>query len=86
MPRMDGVDFLKQIEELQPDAVRMLLSGSCDINVINQTVHRANIYGMVPKPWNDEFLMSMVAQALNHRDLLLEKRELAGKAQIESGD
>lgn len=80
MPRMDGVEFLKQIEQLQPDAVRMILSGSCDVNVITQTVHRANIYGMVPKPWNDDFLMSMVAQALNHRDLLLEKRELGAGA------
>ncbi len=82
MPRMDGVRFLGQIEELQPDAVRMILSGCSDINVLNQSIHRANIYGMLPKPWNDYFLMSMIAQALNHRDLLLENRELARKARI----
>jgi DNA-binding NtrC family response regulator len=82
MPRMDGVQFLAKIEALQPDAVRMILSGCSDINVLNQTIRRANIYGMLPKPWNDYFLMSMIAQALNHRDLLLENRELARKAQI----
>ena len=80
MPRMDGVQFLGRIEELQPDAVRMILSGCSDINVLNQSIHRANIYGMLPKPWNDYFLMSMIAQALNHRDLVLENRALAGKA------
>lgn len=82
MPRMDGVQFLKAIEEIQPDAARMILSGCNDINLINQEIRRANIYGMLPKPWNDYFLMSMVAQALNHRDLLLENRELARKAQV----
>lgn len=80
MPKMDGVEFLSRIEQLQPDAVRMILSGSCDINAIRHTIHRANIYGMVPKPWNDEFLLSMIGQALNHRDLLREKRELAATA------
>lgn len=79
MPRMNGVEFLRQIEEIQPDAARMILSGCNDINVVNQSIHGANIYGMLPKPWNDYFLMSMIAQALNHRDLLLENRALAGK-------
>jgi DNA-binding NtrC family response regulator len=79
MPRMDGVEFLRQIEQIQPDAARMILSGCNDINVINQSILGANIYGMVPKPWNDYFLMSMIAQALNNRDLLLENRELAAK-------
>lgn len=82
MPRMNGVEFLAQIEQIQPDAARMILSGCSDINTINQTIHRANIYGMLPKPWNDYFLMSMIAQALNHRDLLLENRELARKAKV----
>jgi len=82
MPRMDGVQFLGEIEKILPDAARMILSGCNDINVLNQTIHRANIYGMLPKPWNDYFLMSMIAQALNHRDLLLENRELARKAQV----
>lgn len=86
MPQMDGVQFLKQIEEIQPDAARMILSGCNDINLLNQAIHRANIYGMLPKPWNDYFLMSMIAQALNHRDLLLENRELALKAQVARAD
>ena len=81
MPRMNGVEFLAQIERIQPDAARMILSGTSDIDLINQSIHRANIYGMLLKPWNDDFLMSMIAEALNHRDLRLEKRalEIKGK-------
>ena len=80
MPGMDGVEFLRQIEEIQPDAARLILSGCSDINLVNQSIRSAAIFGMLPKPWNDYFLMSMIAQALNHRDLLLENRALAGKA------
>ena len=79
MPRMNGVEFLRQIQEIQPDAARMVLSGCNDINLINRSIHGADIFGMLPKPWSDYFLMSMIAQALNHRDLLLENRALAGK-------
>lgn len=85
MPAMDGVEFLRQIALLQPDAVRMILSGSCDINVITRTIHPADIYGMLPKPWHDDFLLSMIGQALNHRDLLLERRALANPAPVAHG-
>lgn len=76
MPLMDGVHFLAEFEQIQPDAARMILTGCNDIIVLNETIHRANVYGMLPKPWNDFFLMSMIAQALNHRDLMLENRDL----------
>lgn len=76
MPQMDGVHFLVELERIQPDAARLILTGCNDIVILNETIHRANVFGMLPKPWNDFFLMSMIAQALNHRDLMLENREL----------
>ncbi|MBI5108573.1 MAG: response regulator [Rhodocyclales bacterium] len=78
MPAMNGVEFLAQIEPIQPDAARMILTGCDDIELINNSILGANIFGMLPKPWNDSLLMSMIAQALNHRDLLLENRALKG--------
>ncbi|MBI5901299.1 MAG: response regulator [Rhodocyclales bacterium] len=80
MPAMDGVAFLAQIEQIQPDAARMILTGCDDIELINKSMLGANIFGVLPKPWNDSLLMSMIAQALNHRDLLLENRALAARA------
>lgn len=79
MPAMDGVAFLGQIEQIQPDAARMILTGCDDIDLINNSMLGANIFGVLPKPWNDSLLMSMIAQALNHRDLLLENRALAAR-------
>lgn len=80
MPGMNGVEFLGQFETIQPDAARMILSGCDDIELINRSLHGANTFGILPKPWNDSLLLSMIAQALNHRDLLLENRALKGRA------
>jgi DNA-binding NtrC family response regulator len=86
MPSLNGVDFLAQIERIQPDAARMILTGYDDIELINNSILGANIFGMLPKPWNDSLLMSVIAQALNHRDLLIENRALAGKVSGKSGN
>ena len=77
MPRIDGVEFLARFRQIQPDAARMILSGTGDIELLNQTLQRAGVFGTLLKPWNDEFLMAMIAEALTHRDLQLEKRALA---------
>ena len=39
-----------------------------------------------PEPWNDYDLMSAIGQALAHRELLLENRELANLVRLEMGD
>lgn len=40
----------------------------------------------VGKPWNDYELMSAIGQALAHRQLLLENRQLADLIRLEMGD
>lgn len=80
MPSMNGVEFLAQIEQILPDAARMILTGCDDIDLINKSMLGANVFGVLPKPWNDSLLMSMIAQALNHHDVLLENRALAARA------
>lgn len=74
MPHLNGIDFLAHMAVIQPDAVRLILSGSNELSTISDTIDRANVYGLLPKPWNDQFLISMIAQALNHRDLQRESQ------------
>ena len=78
MPGMDGVEFLRRARELQPDAARLILSGHADRDAIERAFDEVRIYRFIAKPWNDAVLVSAIAEALNHRDLLLEQRA-AGK-------
>jgi len=86
MPEMDGVEFLKGSKALQPDAARLILSGYADLNALLRAVNEVGIERFIAKPWNDYELMSAIGQALAHRELLLENRELANLVRLEMGD
>ncbi len=86
MPEMDGVEFLKTAKALQPDAARLILSGYADLNALIRAVNDVGIERFIGKPWNDYDLLSAIGQALAHRELLLENRQLANLVRIEMGD
>jgi len=86
MPGMDGVEFLKAAKAVQPDAARLILSGYADLNALMRAVNEVGIDRFIGKPWNDYELMSAIGQALAHRELLLENRQLANLVRLEMGD
>ena len=86
MPEMDGVEFLKATKALQPDAARIILSGYADLNALLRAVNEVGIERFIGKPWNDFELTTAIGQALAHRELLLENRELANLVRLEMGD
>lgn len=83
MPVMNGVEFLRQVREIQPDAARLIISGYSDLNAVLDAVNDADTFRFLSKPWNDFILVSAIAEALCHRDLMLENRHLAEKLDAE---
>lgn len=77
MPEMDGVEFLKHFGELHPDAVRLMLSGQADFDALVGTVNEVHIYRFIDKPWDKTGLAATLAEALAHREQILENRRLA---------
>ncbi len=77
MPEMDGIEFLHLFRELQPDAVRILISGVADMDVLVAAVNKANVGYFVGKPWRDYELRIAIDRALAHRELELDNRFLA---------
>lgn len=51
-----------------------------------RAVNEVGIDRFIGKPWNDYDLMSAIGQALAHRELLLENRQLANLVRMEMGD
>ena len=64
MPGMDGVDFLKQVNERWPATIRIVLSGFADTASVVGAINEGQIYKFIPKPWNDEELKITIAKAL----------------------
>jgi two-component system probable response regulator PhcQ len=83
MPGMDGVQFLKAVRELQPHAVRFILSGYADLQALIGAINEAQISRFIGKPWNDYELVSAIAQGLAYHALQVETERLADEKRLE---
>ena len=79
MPEINGVEFLTQVKELQPDSMRFILSGFTDLDALLGAINEANIFRFINKPWHDGELISSIQQALEIRDVIMENRFLANE-------
>lgn len=65
MPQMNGVEFLSAVRLRWPETVRIVLSGYADSSAIIAATNEGNIYKFIPKPWDEEFLLTSVQEALS---------------------
>ncbi len=77
MPDMDGISFLCEIKKLQPESMRIIISGHADMQGLLGAINEAEIFRFVRKPWDDYDLQATVEHALLHRSVLVENRRLA---------
>jgi serine/threonine-protein kinase len=63
MPEMSGVDFLREVREIAPRAIRILLTGYSDMQAVLRSVNESEIFRYINKPWNINELPKIVAQA-----------------------
>lgn len=85
MARMDGVTLLQQLRDIQPETVRMIVSGTADRTVLIDAINKAQIYRFIAKPWDDDELVAAVRDALRLNDGLREQRQIADELQANSG-
>ncbi|ROH86727.1 response regulator [Stagnimonas aquatica] len=63
MPGITGIEVLRAARELNPHAMRILLTGYSDLNAIIDSVNEGEIFRFVSKPWDNDVLASTVANA-----------------------
>ena len=69
MPGMDGGELLRQARQVDPDMIRIMLTGHADVNAVVGAVKTGAVYKFILKPWNDEDLRVTVALALERQEL-----------------
>ena len=79
MQHMSGVAFLSQARLIQPDCLRMVLTGYLEIQSIAKTVNEGAIYKFLTKPWDDEQLRAALREAFAHKELADDNRRLAAE-------
>jgi DNA-binding NtrC family response regulator len=65
MPGLTGLDVLRTARELQPRAIRLLLTGYSDLNAIIGSINEGEIFRFVSKPWSNEKLRDTLASAVS---------------------
>lgn len=76
MPGMTGSELLAETCTIEPDAVRILLTGHADIEAVIQAVNEGKIFFYLTKPWNNNQIQAVVAKAVEHNFLLRDNRRL----------
>ncbi len=76
MPGMDGGEVLRQVRALQPDTIRMMLTGHADVGAVVGAVKAGAVYKFMLKPWNDDDLRVTVALAIEQHELILKNKRL----------
>jgi signal transduction histidine kinase len=84
MPGMSGVDFLRQVRQEQPDAIRLLFTGYADIKAVIDAINQGNVFRYITKPWDPDELQSIIRQAAEQYDLLVERKRLLVELQAKN--
>jgi len=66
MPGMNGIDLLARIKALQPDTVRMMLTGSTDLSTAVKAVNEGRIFQFHLKPCPADDLARAIAEGVAH--------------------
>ena len=85
MPDMAGVDFLQEVRERWPDAVRMIISAYTDSEDIIAGVNQAGIYQYITKPWNPDNLLLTVRGAARLYQLQQDNERLSRELKLAPG-
>ncbi|MWV18126.1 response regulator [Pseudomonas sp. L-22-4S-12] len=63
MPQMSGAELLAQARELQPDAMRILLTGYSDLEAAIEALNDGGIFRYLTKPWDPQEMAFTLRQA-----------------------
>lgn len=76
MPEMDGGTFLKEIQKIHPQTIRMLLTGTGDIGAAIDAINNGNIFRFLTKPVDTTLLIKTVNDAIEQYRLVTSENDI----------
>ena len=68
MPKMNGIDFLKKVKELDPETIVIMMTAFGSIESAVESL-KLGAYDYVTKPFDEERLIHVIRKALEHFSL-----------------
>jgi signal transduction histidine kinase len=81
MPGMTGVELLKRARLIRPETTRLLFTAYADIHAVIDAINQGHVFRYVAKPWEAEELESVIRQAVERHDMIIEKNLLLAELQ-----
>ena len=81
MPDMTGVELLQKAITINPDTIRIILTGYTDTAALIEAINKGHIYQYVTKPWDRQDLKVLVKRALENYELIRENQRLVKELQ-----
>ncbi|TMQ10551.1 MAG: sigma-54-dependent Fis family transcriptional regulator [Deltaproteobacteria bacterium] len=79
MPRMTGVELLREVRVRQPDAVGIILTAFTDVDVLIEAINLGQVYRYITKPWDAKEVRGVLQYAIERFHLQRENKRLAAQ-------
>jgi two-component system, NtrC family, response regulator AtoC len=79
MPRMTGVELLREVRVRQPDAVGIILTAFTDVDVLIEAINLGQVYRYITKPWDAKEVRGVLQYAIERYHLQRENQRLASQ-------
>jgi putative nucleotidyltransferase with HDIG domain len=74
MPAMSGVELLRQVRDLSPDTVKIMMTAHGDFQTALAAINSGEVFRFIVKPWDEQLLLSAVQEGVGRHQLLLAMR------------
>ena len=79
MPRMTGVELLREVRQRQPECVGIILTAFTDVDVLIEAINLGQVYRYITKPWDAKEVRGVLQYAIERFDLTRENKRLAAQ-------
>jgi DNA-binding NtrC family response regulator len=75
MPKMNGIQFLGRVKDVQPETSRVLLTGHADKQSAIQAINQVSLFQYLEKPWDNSQLLLVIKSGAERARLFRDLRD-----------
>jgi len=76
MPKMDGIEFFKNVMEVAPKSVRIMLTGNANNKTAIDAINNGHIFRFLTKPCPPQILLKAILEGIQQFQLVNTEKEL----------
>jgi len=84
MPEMNGLELISAVKKQNPDILRLILSGSQDIDPIIESINTGEVFRFIPKPVDPPAFNEILNDAIDYYCLRTEREKLFNELSIKN--